>query len=153
MLEGVVGCMRENSGRRSGEPRAHLSSFPSSFLQICAPRLTVIQAGVSSVEFQGIVVYIGMPIIAWRAGRTAIAPVLKTGVRKDLQVRILRSPPLGGLPQGTVYGSLRDSFGRIPRSALAGALALNHFQQLSILSLNCYISYNSTRQTPLVTNT
>ena len=28
----------------------------------------------------------------WRAGRTAIAPVLKTGARKGLGVRIPRSP-------------------------------------------------------------
>ena len=32
------------------------------------------------------------PLKGWRAGRTAIAPVLKTGVRKDLGVRIPRSP-------------------------------------------------------------
>ena len=34
-----------------------------------------------------------VPFSTWRAGRTAIAPVLKTGVRKDFGVRIPSSPP------------------------------------------------------------
>ena len=45
----------------------------------------------------------------WRAGRTAIAPVLKTGVRKDLGVRIPRSPlQMSGYSVYILFSTSRD---------------------------------------------
>ncbi len=105
-----------SSGRRSGEPRGHLF--------LC----TVVE--IHRVEFPVSVSYIasrirktcrtifasaigGRPQVHWRAGRTAIAPVLKTGARKGLGVRIPRSP-LECPPATSTFCIPQNSIGHTP---------------------------------------
>ncbi len=57
------------------------------FITVCPPG-----SAIHSVEFGIPLSYIETTLAVRRAGRTAIAPVLKTGARKGLGVRIPRSP-------------------------------------------------------------
>ena len=78
-----------------------LTNFGQGFYVLCGCEVGTKHGTVNTKKCR--VEYPDVAKFARRAGRTAIAPVLKTGVRKDLGVRIPRSPlrkipPLAGFP-------------------------------------------------------
>ena len=85
----VSGCPERDCGRRKDSKEISIKKkFP--------PRRDAAQAqedvNILYLDLGCSFLYIKRRFLGRRAGRTAIAPVLKTGVRKGLGVRIPRSP-------------------------------------------------------------